>query len=41
LAATSLVLVAEVSAALMADNTDGGSSGVAIVGSASLAEGVG
>ena len=41
LAATALVLVAEVSAALIADNADGGSSGVAIVGSASLAAGVG
>ena len=41
LAATALVLAAEVSAALIADNADGGSSGVAIVGSASLAAGVG
>jgi hypothetical protein len=41
LAATALVLVAEAAAALIADNADGGNSGVAIIGSASLAAGVG
>ncbi len=41
LAVTALVLAAEVLAALIADNANGGSSGVAIVGSASLAAGVG
>jgi hypothetical protein len=41
LAVTAMVLAAEVSAALIADNANGGSSGVAIVGSASLAAGVG
>jgi hypothetical protein len=35
LAATALVLAAEAAAALIADDTDGGNSGVAIVGSAS------
>ncbi len=37
LAATDLVLAAEAVAALIADNADGGNSGIAIVGSASLA----
>ena len=41
LAATALVLAAEASAALIADDADGGNSGVAIVGSASLAAGGG
>ena len=41
LAATALVLVAEAAAALIADNANGGNSGVAIVGSASLAVGGG
>jgi hypothetical protein len=41
LAATALVLAAEASAALIADDTDGGNIGVAIVGSASLAAGGG
>jgi len=36
LAATDLVLAAEAVAALIADNADGGNSGVAVVGSASL-----
>ena len=39
LAATALVLVAEAAAALIADNTIGGNSSVAIVGSTSLAVG--
>ncbi len=38
LAATALALTAEAAAALIADNADGGNSGVAIVGSASLAD---
>ena len=37
LAATALVLAAEAAAALIADNANGAKSGVAIVGSASLA----
>ena len=37
LAATALVLTAEAAAALIADDTIGGNSGVAIIGSASLA----
>ena len=41
LAATALVLTAEASAALIADNADGGNIGVAIFGSASLAAGGG
>jgi hypothetical protein len=41
LAATALVLVAEAAAALIADDADGGNSGVAIVSSASLVAGVG
>ena len=41
LAATTLVLAAEAAAALIADDADGGNSGVAIIGSASLAAGVG
>ena len=41
LAATALVLTAEAAAALIADDADGGNSGVAIVGRASLAEGAG
>ena len=41
LAATALVLMVEASAALIADNADGGNIGVAIVGSASLAAGGG
>jgi hypothetical protein len=41
LAATALVLAAEASAALIADDADGGNIGVAIVGSASLAAGGG
>jgi hypothetical protein len=41
LAATALVLAAEASAALIADDADGCNSGVAIVGSASLAAGGG
>jgi len=40
LAATALVLAAEAAAALIADDTIGGNSGVTIVGSASLAAGV-
>ena len=39
LAATALVPAAEAAAALIADEADGGNSGVAIVGSASLAAG--
>jgi hypothetical protein len=39
LAATALVLAAEAAAALIADDAIGGNSGVAIVGSASLAAG--
>ena len=39
LAATALVLRAEASAALIADDANGGNSGVAIVGSTSLAAG--
>ena len=38
---TALVLAAEAAVALIADNTNGGNSGVAIVGSASLAAGGG
>ncbi len=41
LALTALVLAAEALAALIVDDADGGSSGVAIVGSASLAAGGG
>ena len=41
LAATALVLRAEASAALIADDADGGNSGVTIVGSASLVAGGG
>ncbi len=41
LAATALALAAEAAAALIADDADGGNSGVAIVGSASLAVGGG
>ena len=41
LAATALVLAAEASAALIADDADGGNIGVAIVGSTSLAAGGG
>jgi hypothetical protein len=41
LAATALALVAEAAAALIADDADGGNSGVAILGSASLAAGGG
>ena len=41
LVATALVLVAEAAAALIADDADGGNSGVAIIGSASLATGGG
>ena len=41
LAATALVLAAEASAALIADDPDGGNIGVAIVGSASLIAGGG
>jgi hypothetical protein len=41
LAATALVLAAEAAAALIADAADGGNSGVAIVGSASLVAGGG
>jgi hypothetical protein len=41
LAATALALVAEIAAALIADNADGGNSGVAIVGRASLVAGGG
>ncbi len=38
LAATALALAAEAAAALIADDADGGNSGVAIVGSASLTD---
>jgi hypothetical protein len=38
LAATALALAAEAAATLIADDADGGNSGVAIVGSASLAD---
>jgi hypothetical protein len=38
LAATALALAAEAAAALIADDADGGNSGFAIVGSASLAD---
>ena len=41
LAATALVLVAEAAAALIADDADGGNSGVTIVSSAPLVAGVG
>ena len=41
LAAAALVLMAEAVAALIADDADGGNSGVAIVGSASLVAGGG
>ncbi len=41
LAATALVLAAEAAAALIMDDADGGNSGVAIIGSASLVEGGG
>jgi hypothetical protein len=41
LASTALVLVAEASAALIADDANGGNIGVAIVGSASLTAGSG
>ena len=41
LAATALVLAAEASAALKADDTDSGNIGIAIVGSMSLAAGGG
>ncbi len=41
LAATALALAAEAAAALIADDADGGNSGVAIVGSMSLAVGGG
>jgi hypothetical protein len=41
LAVTTLVLAAEAAATLIADNADGSNSGVAIVGSASLAAGDG
>ena len=41
LAATALVLAAKASAALIADDADGGNIGVAIVGSASLVAGGG
>jgi hypothetical protein len=41
LVATALALAAEAAAALIADDPDGGNSSVAIVGSASLAAGVG
>jgi hypothetical protein len=41
LTATTLALAAEAAAALIADDTDGGNSSVAIVGSASLAVGGG
>ncbi len=39
MAATTLVLAAEVAATLIADDADGGNSGVAIVGRASLTAG--
>ncbi len=38
MAATALALAAEAAATLIADDADGGNSGVAIVGSASLAD---
>ncbi len=38
LAATALALVAEAATALIVDDADGGNSGVAIIGSASLAD---
>jgi hypothetical protein len=38
LAVTALALTAEAAATLIADDADGGNSGVAIVGSASLAD---
>ncbi len=38
MAATALALAAEAAAALIADDADGGNSGVAITGSASLAD---
>ena len=41
LAVTALVLVAEAAAALIVDDANGGNSGVIIIGSASLAAGVG
>jgi len=41
LAATALVLAAEAAAALIADDADGGNSGVAFIGSASLVAGGG
>ncbi len=41
LTATALVLAAEAAAALIADDADGGNSGVAIIGSTSLAAGAG
>jgi hypothetical protein len=41
LAATALALAAEAAAALIADDADGGNSGVAIIGSTSLAVGGG
>jgi hypothetical protein len=41
MAATALVLAAEAADALIADDADGGNSGVAIVGRASLAAGCG
>jgi hypothetical protein len=41
LAATALALAAKAAAALIADDADGGNSGVAIVGSTSLAAGGG
>ena len=41
LAATALVLVAEAAAALIADDADGGNSGVTIVSSTHLVAGVG
>jgi hypothetical protein len=41
LVATALALAAEAAAALIADDTEGGNSGVAIVGRASLAVGGG
>jgi len=41
LVATALVLAAEAAAALIADDADGGNSGVAIIGSASHATGGG
>ncbi len=38
MAATALALAAEAAATLIANNADGGNSGVAIIGSASLAD---